>query len=144
MAPDPRSLDYRSPGPRRLPLLLACLLISLAVRSTLGLGVVRGLSMWPTLRPGDTVVFARVLGPTEGSMVVAELPEHGLIVKRVAAVTNGTCFLLGDNRDQSYDSRDFGPVPDRRVLGRVIAVWTGREAGRASTMSANSPKVMAD
>ena len=29
-------------------------------------------------------------------------------------------FLLGDNRDYSFDSREFGPVPDESIAGRVI------------------------
>ena len=34
----------------------------------------------------------------------------------------GQYFLIGDNRDDSLDSRDFGPIPDAFFLGKVIAV----------------------
>jgi len=37
-------------------------------------------------------------------------------------LAEGQYFLLGDDRDDSLDSRDFGPVPDAFFLGKVIAV----------------------
>lgn len=116
--------------PNRLPFLGCCLVVSLALRLTLGIGVVHGLSMWPALHPGDMVLFVRHLGPAEGSIVVADLPGYGLIIKRVAASGQGAgdpgrTFLLGDNRAQSYDSRAFGPLENRLIVGRVIAVWPG-------------------
>lgn len=119
---------------KNFPFLVLCLALSLMVRLTVGIGVVSGLSMWPSLDPGDTVVYLRCLGPSPGSVVVADLPGHGPIIKRVAAagsrtadsgrpVPDGYCYLLGDNRDHSYDSREFGPFPDRLVIGRVVVVW---------------------
>lgn len=32
-------------------------------------------------------------------------------------------FLLGDNRDLSYDSRQFGPIPVQDIVGYVEYVW---------------------
>jgi signal peptidase I len=36
-------------------------------------------------------------------------------------VPEGECYLLGDNRDPSLDSRDKGPVPYRYVRGKVVS-----------------------
>ena len=54
-----------------------------------------------------------------------ELPEalrrrDQLAPARIAA---GTCFALGDNRDSSYDSRFWGPVPASNVKGRALFIY---------------------
>jgi signal peptidase I len=38
-------------------------------------------------------------------------------------VPNGYCFVLGDNRRRSTDSRDVGPVPLADLVGRVDHAW---------------------
>ncbi len=39
-------------------------------------------------------------------------------------------FVMGDNRDESYDSRFFGTVPEDRILGRAFVLfWPMNRAG---------------
>ena len=48
------------------------------------------------------------------------------------AVPAGTVFALGDNRDDSRDSRFVGPVPLSSVKGRALLVyWSYDDGGRA-------------
>jgi nickel-type superoxide dismutase maturation protease len=100
---------------------LGAVVLGWAVRRT----EVVGPSMLPTLDPGDRVLVVRLprwwpLAP--GHLVAVPDPRlpSRLLVKRVTAVSDGSIEVGGDNEGSSTDSRHFGPVPRRRVVGRVL------------------------
>lgn len=95
---------------------------------------VNGLSMAPTLLPGDHLLVRPTRSLRRGDLVVVKDPDADgrWVVKRVAAlphqrVTAGGrtldagdgIILLGDNAERSTDSRQYGPVPVEAVHGRV-------------------------
>jgi nickel-type superoxide dismutase maturation protease len=86
--------------------------------------VCEGDSMNPTLRHGEVVLVDRDAEVRVGDIVVAKHPlEPGTeIVKRIDRIdAYGHYFLLGDNLDDSNDSRHFGAVQKGRIRGKVVA-----------------------
>lgn len=78
---------------------------------------------------GDTVEMRNGTLFVNGVCVVESYAPRSNRVPMVAPlrIRTGDIFVLGDNRDLSEDSRDFGPVPVDTVIGRPVAVvWSTR------------------
>lgn len=82
-------------------------------------------SMLPAFRDGDEVLVVplgwekRPFSP--GDVIIAHHPLKDMrMIKRVDAIlADGRLFLLGDNRAESSDSRAFGAISLKLVIGRV-------------------------
>ena len=131
----------RRSRPARVGLMLVLIILTLvALRAFVAdFAVVQGRSMLPSLSSGDIVfIFKGAYGlrnPLGGYFLLWAKPKNRDIV---AAIRPGTTkavikrvwiegrnvedsyLLLGDNKYESIDSRDFGPVPMDNILGRVV------------------------
>lgn len=86
--------------------------------------VCEGKSMNPTLKDGEVVLVDREANIEVGDIVVAKHPieQTSEIVKRVERINeHGHYFLVGDNSDDSIDSRHFGAVTKEYIKGKVVA-----------------------
>lgn len=135
-------LHLRAPARRlptwaRRPLLVASLLGAgsgawLLVGRRLMRVKVAGPSMAPELEAGDRLVVWRTTALRPGDIVAAFNPRQptALIVKRLALLGPEGAVLLGDNVEQSTDSRHFGPVPTDLLVGRAAYRYVpARRAG---------------
>lgn len=109
------------------PIVIGLFIIGLLIYANLNykLAKTNGLSMYPTIESGETLVIAIHQQPKVGDIVSVRINyEFGntseYIVKRVTAIENGEMYLLGDNPEVSYDSRFYGYVPLEMLDGVVV------------------------
>ena len=86
--------------------------------------ICEGKSMNPTLEDGEVVLVDREAEIEVGDIVVAKHPieQRSEVVKRIERINeHGHYFLVGDNQEDSNDSRHFGAVTREYIKGKVVA-----------------------
>jgi signal peptidase I len=76
------------------------------------------------IEPGNSrsVVMSEKLGIKQFA-IQKNLRPSRLSQNFSATVPKDQFFMIGDNRDNSSDSRVWGPVPKDRIVGKAVARW---------------------
>ena len=75
---------------------------------------------------GDIIVFKKPDNPLQLMVKrVVGLPGEPMLMDdgRTMVVEPGRCFVMGDNRGDSLDSRAWGTVPAENIVARALYIW---------------------
>lgn len=135
------NIDVKTGVRQKILLLLPvffCLLAVVLMKFIFLIGYVPTESMSPTLKKGSIILGVRVVSEYEDGDVVIFKRGNELLVKRIAAtegekviikgeslvVPNGKYYMLGDNSENSYDSRfwDEPFIEKGDIVAKVLFV----------------------
>jgi nickel-type superoxide dismutase maturation protease len=85
---------------------------------------ITGESLSPDFDHGDFVLVSKIPfyfnSPSVGDVVAFNQPGYGLLIKRIQAIQpDGAIEVIGSH-PESVDSRVFGPIHYKDLLGKVI------------------------
>lgn len=86
---------------------------------SIGLAIIHGHSMIPSYAPGEVVLVKYGSAFAVGDVVLIKF-THRTDIKRVKEILGTRVFVQGDNEAVSIDSRNYGPVKNDLIIGRVI------------------------
>jgi nickel-type superoxide dismutase maturation protease len=86
---------------------------------------ITGHSMEPTFLQGTEVLVSSLpylfLRPKAGDVIAFKnKADKKIYIKRVAEIRNSAFYVLGDNKQDSRDSKNFGLITKKDIIGKVI------------------------
>ena len=83
-----------------------------------------GHSMEPRIKNGELVLLSGIpywfKSPRINDIVAFKDSRDTAMVKRITEIKNGRYFVLGDNKNESLDSRKFGYITKKQIIGKII------------------------
>ncbi len=81
--------------------------------------------MSPTIQSGQIVLANRLSYllklPAIQDVVALKDPRDGkILIKRIVKIKNKKYFVMGDNKSESTDSRAFGWITKKDIIGKVV------------------------
>lgn len=94
----------------------------------LGRFLVAGHSMQPTIRFGQEVLISSLpymlRKPIIGDIIVFKKHKK-IYIKRITAIASENAYVVGgDNKHDSRDSKLFGEVKKKEILGKLIYTFS--------------------
>lgn len=81
--------------------------------------------MSPKINEGREVLVSSIpflfLNPKSGDIVAFKKGDK-VFIKRIKKIEEDKYYLIGDNEKDSLDSRNFGSIDKKNIIGKVIRV----------------------
>lgn len=80
--------------------------------------------MLPFFKPGDTILVNNLSylfqRPKKGDTIIIRNKEGEHLIKLIKEISKKDIFVVGTNEKESVDSRSFGYIQKKDIIGKVL------------------------